>query len=140
VSLSIRRTADRNEELLAQAKKDWESLAQDLAELIPVSMMIYARQKGWIKNDVDRWWTMSKFLQDLITNTKAGGCCSQKIKDTDLRHYGFASFQELEAGINDLSRAWDGLVRISIHTDEVTWEVFFYADEYCDNMMCKEGA
>ena len=130
MSLSIRAAYERQQELIREADAVWSKMAEELVELIPVSMMIYARQKGWLKIEGDSWWTFPMFLKDLATRTSADGCSSQKIRDTDLRMYGFASFQELEAGINDLSRTWEGLVRISISTGEVTqWEIYFYADE-----------
>jgi hypothetical protein len=138
---SIRDTHERHQALIKQADEVWNTLADELAKLIPPSMEKFAREMGWIKSEGSGKSELPKFLKGLAENAYMDDCNREKIRQDELREYGFASFQELRVGLNDLSRAWAGLVRISLDTrDGYKWKIFFYADEFSKAPLCMEGS
>lgn len=131
MNLSLKQVADQKAELEAQAKKIWTDLAEALAARIPESCRKFANEKGWYKSDIDNWWDLPKFLENMVSNTKLGGCNSQKYYEKDLETYGFRSFDDLEIKLKELEHAWAGLMRIEVRKGEGSRvEVCYYAVEF----------
>ena len=127
---SIREAHERREALLREADAIWNKLAEELVALIPSSMQGYAREVGWIKSEIDDWWKFPEFLQYLVSTTLTGGCNSKKFRESTLKTDGFASIDQLNAALQDLQKAWKGIVRVEIDKEDGKWEVCFYATEF----------
>lgn len=129
--ISLLATFQYREQLIREADAIWHERAREVAALIPESMHKFADEHGWIKSEVDGWWKLPEFLEHLVGNTQSGGGNSEKIDRPLLSLYGFQTFARLEAGLLELARAWDGLVRIEIDKSsaEDRWDIRYYAAE-----------
>lgn len=132
-ALSIVDAFAERERFERQAKMVWEQLAERLMALIPDGLHTFANEKGWIKGEtykLDGYWPLPEWLQFMVTNTRAGGCNSDKYREDDLEIYGFESFDDLRAKFEELEAAWNGLIRIEVDDGEgYRVEVCYYATE-----------
>lgn len=134
---SIFSVFEQREELAQQAKTLWGAFADRLMKLIPENLHSFATEKGWIKNkmyELDHWWPLPEWLQSLVTNTKSGGCTSDKYRENDLEIYGFESFDDLKKKFRELEQAWQGLVRIQVNDHAYGVEVCYYATDVSDEL------
>jgi hypothetical protein len=128
---SIKQAAERKAALEAEAKKVWNDLAEALAARIPESCRKFASEKGWYKSDIDGWWSLPKFLEDLVDNTNLGGGSFTKYDAKDIETYGFVSFDDFESKLKELEQAWVGLVRIDMRRVEKHHiEIGYYTTEF----------
>lgn len=131
IVVSLKDSADRKAALEAEAKKVWMDLAEELALRIPESCRKLADDKGWYKGELDGFWLLPKYLEDMVHNTKGGSCNSDKFYVNDLQQYGFQNFDHLEIKFKELEQAWAGLVRIEVRKGEgYRVQVCYYAVEF----------
>jgi hypothetical protein len=129
--MSLKEVADRKAALENEAKQIWNAFASKLAEAIPESCQKFANEKGWHKSELNGFWPLPQFLENMVNNTRLGGCNSDKYYENDLETYGFASFDDLEIKLKDLEQAWTGVMRIEVRKGEgYRVEVCYYAIEF----------
>jgi hypothetical protein len=129
--LSIKLAKEQREALEAEAKKVWNDLAEALMARIPDSCRKFATENGWYKCEIDNWWGLPKFLENMVSNSELGSCNSNKYYEKDLEPYGFTSFDDLETKLKELEKVWSDVVRIDIHKSEGhRVEVCYYAIEF----------
>ncbi|MCX6715121.1 MAG: hypothetical protein NTX72_04880 [Candidatus Uhrbacteria bacterium] len=128
---SLKSSIERKAALEAEAMKVWTDLAKELAFRIPESCRKFANENGWYKGELDGFWTLPRYLEDMARNTKGGGCNSDKFYENNLEPYGFKNFDDLEIKLKELEHAWAGLMRIDVRKGEgYRVEVCYYAVEF----------
>lgn len=131
MNLSIMQALEQKLALEAEAKKVWTDLAEALATRIPESCRKFANENGWYKGELDGFWTLPRYLEDMTHNTKGGGCNSNKFYENNLKSYGFKNFDDLEIKLKELEHAWAGLMRIEVRKGEgYRVEVCYFAVEF----------
>ena len=122
---------DHREEQIRQAEIAWHTLAKQLEERIPASCQKMAKEFGWV--GYDDYGRFPRWLETLIVNTQVGSRLEPKIKANKLYHYGFETFDQMQAALDELQHAWEGVVKIEFTAmDDEVYLLTFQAAELID--------
>ena len=131
---SAKEAFDKKSALEAEARLAWITLVKKLANKIPKSLELFARNHNWCipeEETLDHIWMLPDVLEQIIRKTKQNEPCYFAIPDDKFREDGFQDSDQLKAKFLELNKAWASIIRLEINEDSQGYtRVYCYAVEF----------